>query len=70
MILFNHDTCDFCGACVGVCSVDAIYLGRASLKVDHARCINCDFCVDVCPSGSLSQDDPRPRKSRNRREVA
>lgn len=64
MILFQRDTCDFCGACVGVCPVDAIYLGKIDLKVDHETCINCDFCVDVCPSRSLSQDCPRPRKGR------
>ena len=66
MILYTRDTCDFCGACVGTCPVDAICLARADLKIDHDTCINCDFCVDVCPSRSLEQNDPRPRKGNRR----
>lgn len=64
MILFRRETCDFCGACVGVCPVDAISLAKIDLKIDHETCIDCDFCVDVCPSRSLTQDSPRPRKGR------
>ena len=63
MIRFKRDVCDFCGVCVGVCPVDAIYLGKAELCVDHERCTNCNSCVDLCPTGALSQDAPTGRKA-------
>lgn len=52
-IQFVRDRCDFCGACVGVCPTDVIYLAVANLKIDHANCILCNFCVYVCPYRAL-----------------
>ena len=49
---------------MGVCPVDVIELTKVDLIVNHDACIDCDFCVDVCPSRSLSQDDPKPKKGR------
>jgi formate hydrogenlyase subunit 6/NADH:ubiquinone oxidoreductase subunit I len=63
MIVFTKRACDFCGVCVGVCPVDAIYLGKVDLAVNHDTCINCDFCVDVCPSRALSQNAPEGAKA-------
>jgi NADH-quinone oxidoreductase subunit F/NADP-reducing hydrogenase subunit HndC len=41
--------CDGCGACVHVCSSEAI-LGekKAAHTIDDARCIKCGACLEVC----------------------
>jgi len=52
----NKDTCIGCGACVGVCPVEAIKLeddGKA--VVDENVCIDCGACVATCPVGAISQ---------------
>ena len=52
----NKDTCIGCGACVGVCPVEAIKLeddGKA--VVDEGVCIDCGACVATCPVGAISQ---------------
>jgi NADH-quinone oxidoreductase subunit F len=39
-----------CDACVGTCSVDAIFAGKRGIKVvDQEKCVKCGTCVDSCP---------------------
>ncbi|MFQ5925430.1 MAG: NADH-ubiquinone oxidoreductase-F iron-sulfur binding region domain-containing protein, partial [Dehalococcoidia bacterium] len=39
-----------CDACVGSCSVEAIYSGKRRVKViDQEKCVNCGTCLDACP---------------------
>ena len=39
-----------CDACVGSCTVEAIYTGKRGIKViDQEKCIKCGTCVDACP---------------------
>jgi len=43
--------CSRCGICVNVCSLksDKVYLEKKKKIINHAKCIQCFNCVDVCP---------------------
>lgn len=42
------------GSCVKSCPVDAIsYTNDGLVKVDPDKCIGCEICVAVCPTGSM-----------------
>lgn len=53
MIAVSDEKCDLCGACVGICPVDAMELTENKLKISDETCINCDLCVIVCPFDAL-----------------
>lgn len=39
-----------CDACVGTCTVEAIYQGQTGIKViDQEKCVKCNTCVEACP---------------------
>jgi len=39
-----------CDACVGTCTVEAIYQGKTGIKViDQDKCVKCNTCVEACP---------------------
>jgi NADH-quinone oxidoreductase subunit F len=41
--------CDGCGACVRVCTSEAILGGKKKLhSIDNAKCIKCGACLEVC----------------------
>lgn len=50
-IYIDNERCDFCGACVAVCHVDAIELRESTIRVNAAICTLCKNCVDICPLG-------------------
>ena len=54
VVTYDRMRCDFCGACVGVCSVDAIVLWEADLEIVGEQCTGCLNCVYVCPYRALS----------------
>ena len=56
MIQINQYVCDLCGACIGVCPVDAIAIEFQALIFDHVVCIDCRNCVKVCPVRALSEN--------------
>lgn len=56
MIQINHDKCDLCGACVGVCPFDAMELTENRLSILHERCTECNFCAEICPFEVLHND--------------
>ncbi len=72
MIQIQHDKCDLCGACVGVCPFDALELTESRLSVLHEHCTECDFCVEICPFEVLHNDGVplRPRASERRKTAA
>jgi len=47
------DACINCGACAGVCPVQAISAGGSQYVISDA-CIDCGACVSVCPVGAIS----------------
>ena len=56
MININHQLCDLCGTCVGVCPVDALIIEKNELILNYNICINCHFCKLICPIGAVSED--------------
>jgi ferredoxin len=56
MIVIDKQLCDVCGACVGVCPVDAISITRQEIAVHHDVCVKCLACVNVCPIGALMEE--------------
>jgi ferredoxin len=47
----DEDRCFQCGACTGVCPVDALYIRRDDMAVlfDADKCTGCNQCVLICP---------------------
>lgn len=54
----DEDQCFHCGACTGVCPVQAIYLQRPQMTVlfDTEKCTGCGLCVSVCPVNAMMFD--------------
>lgn len=46
------DKCMHCGACVGTCPQNAIYLNDVVLSFNE-NCNKCGLCVKTCPVGAL-----------------
>jgi ferredoxin len=45
--------CMHCGACVGSCPANAIFMAEVVLRFDD-NCTLCKRCVKVCPVGAIS----------------
>ena len=50
----NYALCHFCGACVGTCPENAIFLRSSHLVIETQACTACERCVHGCPLGALS----------------
>ncbi|MEK6958936.1 MAG: 4Fe-4S dicluster domain-containing protein [archaeon] len=50
----NPNKCLYCGACVGVCPVQAIVLKDTHIVIDEKKCISCGACVKICPVGAMT----------------
>ncbi len=51
LIIYHIDPtlCDGCGACVRVCTSEAVFGEKKKVHViDNARCIKCGACLEVC----------------------
>ncbi len=52
----NKEICLGCGACVGVCPVEALKLGDdGKAESDADKCIDCGACISTCPVQAISQ---------------
>lgn len=52
----DRSLCDYCGACVGMCPTDAIFLDDTVIEIHENKCIKCTFCVVGCPTGAISAE--------------
>jgi formate hydrogenlyase subunit 7 len=56
---FNPERCQTgCQECADACLPGAISMaeggGGARLRVDYGRCVTCQLCVEVCPTGAFT----------------
>lgn len=52
-MIVSIEKCMHCGACVGSCPQNAIYLNEVVL-VFNDQCNRCGRCVKACPVGALT----------------
>jgi ferredoxin len=53
-LLVDIDKCMHCGACVGSCPQNAIFLREVVIEFNE-ECILCKRCLKTCPVGAISQ---------------
>lgn len=54
--------CTGCGACAGICPVEAISMkenasGFIQAIINNTKCIQCSKCINICPSNGEIRDD-------------
>ncbi|MEI6797173.1 MAG: 4Fe-4S binding protein [Methanomassiliicoccales archaeon] len=54
-MIVSIEKCMHCGACVGSCPQNAIYLNEVVL-VFNDQCNRCGRCVKACPVGALTME--------------
>ena len=48
--------CIYCGACVNVCPLEAIYEKDGHYFLKRDICVECGSCAQICPVGALEED--------------
>lgn len=51
----DRETCVGCGACVGMCPVNAISIVDDKASIDPDVCISCGSCMGACPVNAISE---------------
>lgn len=49
----NYRLCHFCGACVGACPANAMFLYNTYLMILEDGCTHCERCLNACPLHAL-----------------
>ena len=55
-VTVDQGVCMRCGACVGTCPVNALFLDEYRVTVND-DCIHCLLCTRVCPVGALEDTE-------------
>jgi ferredoxin len=50
------DLCTGCGEWAENCPADAITIRDGKAVVDAGACVECEICVNVCPTGAISME--------------
>jgi len=58
-VMVDHSLCLFCGACVGACPANAIFLWNSYLEINESVCTLCGICIEICPVDALSVPEKR-----------
>ncbi|MDH4123839.1 MAG: 4Fe-4S binding protein [Thermoplasmata archaeon] len=53
-IAVDQEICMHCGACVGTCPENAMFLHDLTVSADE-NCNGCGYCVRVCPIGAIER---------------
>ena len=64
-MLVDRTMCMHCGACVGTCRFNAIFLHETRVEF-YDSCTKCGVCIRVCPVGAV---DWKPEDSGRRIEM-
>lgn len=56
LISVDQDVCMHCGACVGTCPRNAMFLHDLTVS-SNDQCNGCGICIRVCPVGAISGND-------------
>ncbi|WP_400207987.1 DUF362 domain-containing protein [Candidatus Methanomassiliicoccus intestinalis] len=54
-VIVHIEKCHKCGACVGSCPQNAIYLNDVVLEFNE-NCNHCGRCVKICPVGAIEME--------------
>jgi len=54
-MIVSIEKCMHCGACVGSCPQNAIFLNEIVLEFND-NCNKCGRCVRICPAGALKME--------------
>ncbi|MFO8109066.1 MAG: 4Fe-4S binding protein [Thermoplasmata archaeon] len=52
----DEDICMRCGACVGTCPMNAVFLKEFTIEINK-DCTACGLCVKACPVGAILLED-------------
>ncbi len=55
-IAVDQSICMRCGACVGTCPVNAMFLEEFKITVNE-DCIACKLCLLTCPVNALTMEE-------------
>ena len=55
-MIVSMEKCFHCGACVGSCPQNAIFLND-TVPVFNEMCNGCKICIKACPVGALTLEE-------------
>jgi len=64
----DRGTCNTCGACVGVCPVNALTLEKNGVVIDRDKCTECGACQKICPVAAIEIVDGKETEAGDRGE--
>ena len=59
----NDQLCLHCGACVGSCPTNSIFLHETAFVEFLSTCIECELCVTICPVGAIRVISKSPSRA-------